>query len=169
MARKPSHPESQLQIQCVSWFKYQYPHLAPLFFAVPNGGSRDKKEAAIMKAEGITAGVSDLILNVPAGPYTQLAVEMKSPKGTLSDEQKRYSRYAQAVGIKYIVCRDFGTFCIEVQEYLEAVNPLILEQLRQLRKEDREAEVLEARRTYLNRCTGIRNTSENKTYKRNTP
>ena len=88
MAKK-NYQESSLQIQCVSWFKYQYPHLAMLLFAVPNGGSRDGKEAAIMKAEGITAGVSDLILNIPGGVHSQLAIEMKSEKGKQSPEQVR--------------------------------------------------------------------------------
>lgn len=152
MAKKPSHPESQLQIQCVSWFRYMYPHLAPLFFAVPNGGKRNKAEAAIMKAEGITAGVSDLILNIPSGRYTQLAIEMKDCTGTQSSAQKRYQRYAQAVGIKYIICRDFGTFTVQVKDYLESVCPLVIDQLRQLHREDKQAEVEEARKQYRKRC-----------------
>ena len=32
-----------------------------MLFAVPNGGGRSRIEAGIMKAEGVTAGVSDLI------------------------------------------------------------------------------------------------------------
>ena len=35
---KPSHEESQLQRICVKWFRLQYPELAVLLFAVPNGG-----------------------------------------------------------------------------------------------------------------------------------
>ena len=151
MART-SHPESKLQIQCVTWFKYQYPHLAPLMFAVPNGGSRDKREAAIMKAEGITAGVSDLILNIRGGLHTQLAIEMKDVKGRQSPEQKRYQRYAEAVGIKYIICRSFQDFKDEVTNYLETVCPLILQQLKNIHREEQEQEVQEARRQYQERC-----------------
>ena len=152
MATKSSHPESKLQIQCVSWFKYQYPYLAPLFFAVPNGGSRDKREAAIMKAEGITAGVSDLILNIPAGKYTQLAIEMKDVKGTQSSAQKRYQRYAEAAGIKYIICKSFEEFRAQVIVYLEASSPRILQELKLLYQEEQQAEVEEARRQYKKRC-----------------
>ena len=152
MATKSSHPESKLQIQCVSWFKYQYPYLAPLFFAVPNGGSRDKREAAIMKAEGITAGVSDLILNIPAGKYTQLAIEMKDVKGTQSSAQKRYQRYAEAAGIKYIICKSFEEFRTQVIVYLEASSPRILQELKLLYQEEQQAEVEEARRQYKKRC-----------------
>lgn len=60
----PRHIESQIQRSCKRWFDYQYGQFAPLLFAVPNGGLRGKREAAIMKAEGMTAGVSDMILLV---------------------------------------------------------------------------------------------------------
>ena len=149
---KTLHTESKLQIQCVTWFRYQYPYLAPLFFAVPNGGSRDKREAAIMKAEGITAGVSDLILNIPAGLYTQLAIEMKDTKGSQSPAQKRYQRYAAAVGIKYIICRSFDDFKAEVNNYLVEANIDILRFLQMFYEDEQRQEVEEARRQYQKRC-----------------
>lgn len=158
MAAKPNHNESKIQIQCVTWFKYQYPHLAPLFFAVPNGGSRDKREAAIMKAEGITAGVSDLILNIRGGSHTQLAIEMKDTKGTQSAAQKRYQRYAEAAGVKYIICRSFESFQDEVRNYIDTINPLILQQLADIHQEEKHQEVEEARLQYQKRC----NTTINK-------
>ena len=52
------HIESRLQQQCVAWFRLQHRSLAPLLFAVPNGGARRLREAQIMKAEGVTAGGS---------------------------------------------------------------------------------------------------------------
>lgn len=51
-----------MQRMCVGWFRLQYPAVGKLLFAVPNGGARSRTEAAIMKAEGVTAGVTDLIL-----------------------------------------------------------------------------------------------------------
>lgn len=151
MATRPTHHESKLQIQCVTWLKYQYPHLAPLFFAVPNGGSRNAREAAIMKAEGVTAGVSDLILNIPSGRYTQLDIEMKDGSSQ-SAAQKRYQRYAEAVGIMYVVCKSFEVFQSTVQNYLDSVNPAILESLETIYREEKRAEVEEARRQYRKRC-----------------
>lgn len=152
MAKKQSHPESALQIQCVTWFNYQYPHLTPLFFAVPNGGSRIPREAAIMKAEGIRAGVSDLILNIPSGRNTQLAIEMKDEKGKESPEQKRYQRYAEAAGIKYIVCRSLEYFKSQVDEYIERVNPAIIEALSLIYKQEQKEAVEDARRRYRKLC-----------------
>lgn len=46
-----------MQRMCVGWFRLQYPAVGKLLFAVPNGGARSRTEAAIMKAEGVTAGV----------------------------------------------------------------------------------------------------------------
>lgn len=78
---KPRHEESQLQRICVKWFRLQYPELAILLFAVPNGGARNKREAGIMKAEGVTAGVADIILLIPSGGYASLCMEFKTEKG----------------------------------------------------------------------------------------
>lgn len=58
-----THPESQLQRACVTWFRLQYPKY--LIYANANGGKRSKIEAAIMKAEGVTAGVPDLTVVLP--------------------------------------------------------------------------------------------------------
>lgn len=152
---KISHHESKLQIQCVTWFKTQYPHLAPLMFAVPNGGSRDKREAAIMKAEGITAGVSDLILNVPAIRYSQLAVEMKDEKGKQSEAQKRYQRYAEAAGVKYIICRSFDDFKEQVSDYLAHANPFVIQNIKDVYREEQEQQVEKARQEYQKRCNTV--------------
>lgn len=159
MAKKPSHKESQLQRQCVAWFNYQFPHLAPLFFAVPNGGYRNAAEAAIMKAEGVRSGVSDLIFNVPSGRYTQLAIEMKTEsKGSCqSASQKRYQRYAEAAGIKYITCRSFEQFKADVSEYVARIEVLLNKRLYQLYLLEQQEETLLAREQYKKRC----NTSTN--------
>lgn len=50
--------------------------------AIPNGGRRGAREAAILKGEGVSAGAPDWVLFVPAGPYHGLALEFKSPTGT---------------------------------------------------------------------------------------
>ena len=62
--RKQTTPlsESQIQHDCLTWFRLQYPSLAFMLFAVPNGGKRDAKTGARMKYEGAISGVSDLIL-----------------------------------------------------------------------------------------------------------
>lgn len=117
----PRHIESRIQIQCVSWFRLQYPQFRMLLFACPNGGARSAVEAKIMKAEGVTAGVSDLILLLPRGGYNSLCIEMKTDCRTSrqSDSQKAWQAAAEAVGNKYVVCRSLDDFMREVGEYMQ--------------------------------------------------
>ena len=48
--------ESKLQQSCITWFRLQYPRLAKLLFAVPNGSRRDVVTGAIFKREGVVTG-----------------------------------------------------------------------------------------------------------------
>lgn len=51
--KSPSNEEHDIQVACVDWFRYEYPHLAMNLFAVPNGGRRDRVTGAKLKAEGV--------------------------------------------------------------------------------------------------------------------
>lgn len=112
------HLESVLQQNCVKWFRLQYPKLALLLFAVPNGGARRRVEAAIMKAEGTTAGVSDLILLFPSRYYHGLCIEMKWEKGKQQPSQKIWQRAVEEAGFKYVIARSFDQFMDEINTYL---------------------------------------------------
>lgn len=115
---KTRHTESLIQKQCVFWFRLQYPKLAKLLFAVGNGGKRNKIEAAIMKGEGVTAGVADLLLLFPNSKYHGLAIEMKTPTGKQQDTQKEWQKLVEAVGYKYVLCRSFEQFQAVINSYL---------------------------------------------------
>ena len=113
------HIESQIQKNCVTWFRLQYPKIGRLLFAVPNGGARNAKEAAIMKGEGVTAGVADLILLYPSGGFHSLCIEFKTPS-----KSSRHCRRAK-VGVtartscnKYIVCRSLEDFQQVIRAYI---------------------------------------------------
>lgn len=58
--------------------------------SVPNGGKRNAREAALLKAEGVQAGVPDWMCFVTNARFNGLAIEFKSPtgKGRLSDAQR---------------------------------------------------------------------------------
>lgn len=58
------------------------------YYAIPNGGERNKAVAAKLKAEGVLAGTPDTHLPVACGNYHSLYIEMKKPGGTLSEAQK---------------------------------------------------------------------------------
>ena len=112
------HRESDLQIACVRWFAMQYPQYRGLLFAVPTGGSRNRIEAARMKASGTVDGVSELILLVPRGHFGALCIELKTETGRLSPAQKEWLQWAETNGNKCVVVRHIEQFIEEVKNYL---------------------------------------------------
>lgn len=117
---RPRHQESVLQKTCVSWFRAQWPAHAPLLFAVPNGGGRSRIESAIMKGEGVTAGVADLILLEARGGYGSLCIEMKTREKESKQRptQKVWQEATEQAGNRYVVVRSFEAFRALVSEYM---------------------------------------------------
>lgn len=116
--RKHADLEHQLQVACVRWFHMQYPMLRGCLVAVPNGGRRDAVTGARLKAEGATAGVSDLILFQRRGQSGALLVEMKTPKGRQSVAQRQWQETMEAQGYRYAICRSLDEFMRTINGYL---------------------------------------------------
>lgn len=118
--------EHRIQQACVNWFRYQYPKLSRLLFAIPNGGYRHGRTGVIMKAEGVVRGVPDLMLAVVT--YADdgdifiecpgLFIEMKSATGSLSPDQKQMIELLQSQGYRVEVCRSLDDFMKIVNDYL---------------------------------------------------
>jgi hypothetical protein len=106
--------ESNIQIACVTWFRYQYTKY--LCFAVPNGGARNAVTGKILKEEGVLVGVSDLII---IGEGKALFVEIKTAIGKQSDSQKEFQRRIELSGFPYIVCRSLDEFMIQINNYFK--------------------------------------------------
>lgn len=100
--------EGEEQARLFSWCKMyerEWPELA-LLFHIPNGGSRNKAEAGRFKAEGVKAGVPDLMLPVARGDKHGLFIEMKRlDGGRVRPEQKAWMEKLQAQGYEAVVCR----------------------------------------------------------------
>lgn len=118
---RPRHQESTLQKTCVAWFRAQYPDHALMLFAVPNGGGRSRIEGAVMKGEGVTAGVADLILLEARGGYGSLCIEMKTRDKSSKQRpsQKAWQEAAERSGNRYVVVRSFEAFRALVSEYMD--------------------------------------------------
>lgn len=111
-----------------------------LLFHIPNGGGRSKREAGILKAMGVKAGVSDLFLPVPRivdcriDPATDggiamfdmsgqclframagLWIEMKCDGGRASEEQLKWIYAMRSMGYEAKVCTGW-------QEAVEAIK-----------------------------------------------
>lgn len=111
------HDESNIQCTCVRWFRYQYPRL--VLFAIPNGGNRSAVTGAIMKREGVLAGVADLFLAYPSGDKHGLWIEMKTGKGRQSESQKVFQAEMERNDYGYVVCRSLDEFIDEVEKYIK--------------------------------------------------
>lgn len=147
MPKHYQHKESELQIQCVRWFAYEYPHLRMLLYHSKNEGTANGRvQGAIAKAEGVVAGVADLILQAPSeGGFSCLAIEMKTPTGRQSPDQKMFELYIKAAYGKYVVIRSFDDFKAIVKEYVSGIYEDVITAARSIYKAQIEAENEKAR------------------------
>lgn len=141
------HQESNLQIRCLKWFRYQYPYLANLMFHPRNEGNGNRRQGAIAKAEGVVPGVADIMLSLPSvAPdgftYHSLAIEMKTPQGRQSREQRTFELFLTAAGSDYHVVRDYDTFVDVVNDYVSRCPERTLQAIRILyaRREQQKQE-----------------------------
>lgn len=111
--------EHKLQCACVRWFAYQHPELKGTLFAVPNGGQRNAITAAKLKAEGVVAGVADLLLLIPNRHFHGLCIEMKTERGRQSDRQREWQALITQKGYQYQVVRNFEEFTNLIEDYLQ--------------------------------------------------
>lgn len=115
--RKPRHIESNIQQAVVKWFRMQYPRF--IIAAVPNGGFRNAREAAIMQREGVLAGFADLVV---IARRNVLFLEMKTTKGQQSDKQKEFQNKVSKLGFEYIVCRSFEQARLAIERWLKVIE-----------------------------------------------
>ena len=115
--KKPRHIESNIQQAVVKWFRMQYPRF--IIAAVPNGGFRNAREAAIMQREGVLAGFADLVV---LAQRNVLFLEMKTTKGKQSDKQKEFQNKVSKLGFEYIVCRSFGQARLAIERWLKVIE-----------------------------------------------
>lgn len=108
------HIEGDIQEACVNWFRLAYPNF--LIFSVPNGGTRNSREAAQLKKEGSLAGVSDLII---IAENAILFIEMKSKKGKQQESQKKFQAAVERLGFEYRVCHSLQEFQLTVERWLK--------------------------------------------------
>lgn len=110
--------EARLQSLCLMWLNKYHREQERWFFAVPNGEKRDAITAARLKATGVKSGVADTFLPEPRGIYHGLYIELKTPTGVLSSNQKLFIPAMRQRG-----------YCVVVLDNLEAFKALISDYL----------------------------------------
>ena len=125
--KKRVQREGGLQIQCVRWFRLQYPAFAHLLYHAKNEAGHSSKAVAIQAAAGVVPGVPDLVLALPAlrdgnMPYLSLGIELKFGKtNNQSPAQREYQRFYEAAGHCYRVIRSLAEFVVCVNAYMTQV------------------------------------------------
>lgn len=100
--------EDQHQQAYTDWAWYNrnlYPEL-DLYHHIPNGGRRDKKTAARLKAQGVKAGVPDIFIPAPADGYHGLYIELKVDGNYADEEQNNFLDAVTKHG--YFACIAYG-------------------------------------------------------------
>jgi hypothetical protein len=98
---KPQHREQSLQEKVVRALKLALTR-ETTFFAVPNGGSRSRIEAAILDGQGVLPGVPDLILISNGRAF---GLELKGENGSLSGAQRAAQVALRDAGMRVEVAR----------------------------------------------------------------
>jgi len=118
--------ESQEQASLFQWAEtmlYRYPELA-LMYHIPNGGSRNKIEAARLKAQGVKPGVPDICLPVARKGYHGLYIELKRRGGgKVSDEQKEWIKALTEQEYTVVVCEGWDVARAAIEHYLREATP----------------------------------------------
>lgn len=119
--------EQQALIKWAAFQSFAGMVLGDFLFAIPNGGSRSKNsrhvsiEAIRLKAEGVRAGVPDLMLAIPANGYHGLFIEMKRAsrsRSRISPQQRAWGKRLAGRGYKVIIAFGFEAAKTGIRDYL---------------------------------------------------
>lgn len=119
--RNATRSEDTEQINVIQWANWntaRYPELKWLFH-VPNGGSRNKKEAVKFKQMGVKSGVSDLYLPYSKGIYHGLFIEMKFGNNRQQPTQKEFLADMEKAGHFVATCYSAEEAIKVIEEYLK--------------------------------------------------
>lgn len=122
--KKPREIESGEQSALIDWARlvsYEGVKLVDLLTHVPNEGKRGYKAQSDFKKLGGSKGYPDLILDIAAGGYHGLRIEMKAPKGyssSVSEDQQSWIDRLNKKGYLAVVCYGFEEAKQTIVDYL---------------------------------------------------
>jgi hypothetical protein len=95
--------ESRIQQECVQWFRNKciVEGLPYLLLSIPNDNQK------FLKGTGLLKGASDLIMVVEKNVFW---IEMKTPTGRQSPEQKNFELSVNVLGFDYLLFRSLEEF-----------------------------------------------------------
>lgn len=112
--------EDQLCVECFTWAWNFRPHTRGFILHIPNGGYRNKIEAAKLKQMGVLPGFPDYQLILPGGRIVLL--EAKTATGSLSKAQKGLHDLYAFNGIPVNIFRSLEEWKQYIDFYLPQKN-----------------------------------------------
>ena len=116
--RMREHSEQVAVIQWARANRGTWPEL-DLLFAIPNGGHRDVRTAARLRAEGVLAGVPDLFLPVSRLNANGLFIEMKVKPNKPTAAQMEFIERVIRQFYRVRVCYSYEDAVDAIREYLK--------------------------------------------------
>jgi hypothetical protein len=117
MARELEHAEQCALFRWAWSVRREHPELEWMF-AVPNGYHRDIRVARKVKAAGAKAGIPDVALPVPRGPYHGLYLELKVGRNKPTEEQRKWLEHLVNVGYLATWCTGWEAARDVIVDYL---------------------------------------------------
>lgn len=108
-----------MQKAFIKWLFYAHREVREVSWAIPNGGTRDIREAVSLKQEGVTAGAPDVHINVPRGIFHGLLIEFKVSPNKPSLVQVKMMANLTKQGYKCAVCYTLDSAIELVDSYLK--------------------------------------------------
>jgi hypothetical protein len=125
---KPVDREGLEQSALMAELRARMPEVADLIFHVPNGGHRVKAVAAKLKAQGVKAGIPDLVLPMARGGFFGLYIEFKATPpndAAISSSQHERIRKLNAQGYLAVVCRGHFDTMEQIRAYLRLAPTVV--------------------------------------------
>lgn len=98
--------EGKIQQNIYVWFHNTYPHLRGLLCYNLNN-SKNKIDGALNKSKGLQAGRADMVLYYNSKAYM---IELKTAKGTQSEDQIKWQKQIESNGFEYHIIRSLDEF-----------------------------------------------------------
>ena len=125
---KPVDREGLEQAALMAELRARMPEVADLIYHVPNGGHRVKAVAAKLKAQGVKAGIPDLVLPMARGGFFGLYIEFKATPpndAAISSSQHERIRKLNAQGYLAVVCRGHFDTMEQIRAYLRLAPTVV--------------------------------------------
>ncbi|VVM59610.1 VRR-NUC domain-containing protein [Pseudomonas fluorescens] len=125
---KPVDREGQEQAALMRELELRYPAVFELMYHVPNGGHRVKAVAGKLKAQGVKAGIPDLVLTMARGGFFGLYIEFKAtPPNDAPISTSQHSRICKLneQGYLAVVCRGHFDTIEQIRAYLRLAPTVV--------------------------------------------